>query len=205
MNDTIKIKLQGIGPDQYDIEEMIVGENGNILRVIPKAGNNEFRGLNLFVETCEIGKRPVLFRALGIYYLELPCVVTEVTPWTNEDYSAFETILFYPVTRTEDYMTAIYHKEYAISLNKKNLSPFYHKYNNIMGIEESLRDEVSNKISYIVSLNYEGLKLLRESRMPIASLMRKKIIEWEKIFPKAYFVIEYSKQFSNSSTKDIKP
>lgn len=195
MYQPVKIKLKALESDQYDVEEMIIDEEGSILRVIPKFFNKEYRGLNLFIETCGPGKKPVLLCALGMYYLELPCVVTEVTPWTNEDYSSFETILFYPVTTTEDFMGEIYHKEYAISLNKEDLSPIYQKYNNIMGIEEHLRDESSNIISFPVQLYGEGLKQILKSRKPIVNIMREKIAEWKKIIPEAYFMIEYSKKF----------
>lgn len=199
MNKPVKIKLKALESDQYDVEEMIIDKEGSILRVIPKHFNKEYRGLDLFIETCEPGEKPVILCALGMYYLKLPCIVTEVTPWTNEDYNSFETILFYPVTTTKDfmgyYMGEIYHKEYAISLNKEDLYPLYQKNSNIMGIEEHLRDESSNMISFPVRLYGESLKQILKSRKPVVNIMRKKIAEWKKIIPKAYFMIEYSKSF----------
>lgn len=195
MNKPVKIKLKALESDQYDVEEMIIDKEGSILRVIPKHFNKEYRGLDLFIETCEPGEKPVILCALGMYYLKLPCIVTEVTPWTNEDYNSFETILFYPVTITEDHMDEIYYKEHAITLNKEDLYPLYQKNCNIMGIEEYLRDESSNIISFPVRLYGEDLKQILKSRKPIVNIMRKKIAEWKKIIPKAYFMIEYSKSF----------
>lgn len=197
MSKIIKIKLQALEEGQYDIEEMIINGDGAILRVIPKAYNEEYKGMNLFIETCERGKSPTLLRALAIYNLMLPCIVTEVTDWTNEDYASFETISLYPVTITKDYTEEIYHKEMAITLNKDDLYPLYQKFNYIMGIEECLRNEQSTLISFPVRIDENNLKQIFKSRCPIALLMKRQLIEWKRVFPKAFLMIEYNTRFSN--------
>ena len=114
-----KIKLQALKEGEYDIEEIIVDDDGKIQRVIPKVYNEVYKGLNLYQETCEVGENPILLRALAIYGLMLPCVVSEAMDWINETYFSFENIIFYPVTTTEDYMKEIYYKDMSITLYSK--------------------------------------------------------------------------------------
>lgn len=188
-----KIKLQALKEGTYDIEEIFVDADGKIQRVIPKVYNEVYKGLSLYQETCEIGKNPIFLRALGIYALVLPCIVTKVTDWINEDYSNFEEILFYPVTTTEDYMEEIYHKELGIALNKDELRPLYQKYKNLMEIEEYVLNEQLTQIRYPVRL-YDD-KIFK-SRLAITIIMKRKIREWRKMLPRAYFMIEYCRHFT---------
>lgn len=198
MNKTIKIKLQALKEGECDVEEMFVNDEGDILRVIPRIYNEEYRGLNVYEDTCEVGKSPVFVRALAIYGLVLPCIVTEITDWTYENYSNYETILFYPVTVSEDYMEEIFHKDMGINLNKEDLFPLYQKYDNILGVEEYILNEQLTQISYPVRLYNDDLKKICKSRFPIASLMKQQLIEWRKVLPKAYFMLEYYAKFRRS-------
>lgn len=195
MSKVKKMKLQPLNEGECDIKEMFINEDGKILRVIPKVYNKEYKGLNLYQETCEIGKNPIFLHAFAIYGLMLPCVVTEAIDWVNEDYSNFEEILFYPATTTEDYMEEICYKDMAITLNKNDFYPLYQKYNNILGIEEYILDEDFNQISYPVRLyDWKGIV---KSRFTITTLMRQQLREWRKVLPKAYFILEYRKRFSD--------
>lgn len=195
MSNIKKIKLQALKEGECDVEEIFVDADGKIQRVIPKVYNEVYKGLSLYQETCEVGKSPVFLRALAIYGLTLPCVVTEATDWYSEDYANFETILFYPVTITEDYMEEIYHKELGIALNKNDMEPLYQKYKNIIGIEEYDLNEQLTQICYPVRL-YDD-KILK-SRLAITAILRQKIKEWSKVLPKAYFLIEYYAKFRKS-------
>ncbi|KAA5264860.1 hypothetical protein [Bacteroides faecis] len=191
-----KIKLQALKEGEYDIEEIIVDDDGKIQRVIPKVYNEVYKGLNLYQETCEVGENPILLRALAIYGLMLPCVVSEAMDWINETYFSFENIIFYPVTTTEDYMKEIYYKDMSITLDKDAFYPLYQKYNNILGIEEYILDEHSEIISYPIRI--DNLNWIFKSRCTIATLMKQQLMEWRKILPNAHFMIEYCAKFQLS-------
>lgn len=85
---SIRLKLQPIKDEPYDIEEMTVilsGENiGEIVSVYPESLSPDYADLSVWIETCKEDHSPVLFTALGMYNIQLPCIVQKIT--VGEDY-----------------------------------------------------------------------------------------------------------------------
>lgn len=78
----IKIKLQSLNEQQFDLEDMdIILDNSciaEIVSVYPSSFIKEYSDQAIWAETATIGQSPVLLQALGMYNIKLPCIVTEV-------------------------------------------------------------------------------------------------------------------------------
>ena len=77
-----EIKLQSSDNSDYPVDSMIVqivGEYASIEYMEPESLLNEYREYQLISSTINKGNKPTLFGVLGIYYFQLPCIVTEVT------------------------------------------------------------------------------------------------------------------------------
>lgn len=85
---SIRLKLQPIKDEPCDIEEMTVilyGDDiGEIVSVYPESLSPDYADLSLWIETCKEGHSPVLLTALGMYNIQLPCVVQKIIE--NGDY-----------------------------------------------------------------------------------------------------------------------
>ncbi len=193
MGRVIKMKLEALEEGQFEIEEMTVSmDDGAILRVIPEFYNKEYQGHCLYVDTCVVGQRPVLIRALAIFNLRLPGIVTDMIDWVDKDYDGIDRILFYPVTVDDEYQGTV-RKDLAISLDKGDYLPLYQRYASILEIKNYCRDGCLGDICFPVELYEKDLKRVFRTKKDICTLLKKQIEKWteELDFQSMVFVIEY--------------
>ncbi len=193
MGRIIKMKLKALEEGQFEIEEMTVSlDDGAILGVIPEFYYKEYKGQSLYADTCLVGERPILVRALAIFNLRLPGIVTDVIDWIDKDYDWIDKILFYPVTVDDGYQGTV-RRELAVSLDKGEYQPLYRRYVSMLAIKSYCRNELSGDVSFPVELYEKDLKRIFRTRKPICILMREQIEKWQKelSFQQMVFVVEY--------------
>lgn len=187
------MKLEAMEKGQFEIEEMTVSmDDGVIQGVIPSFYNEEYRGQNLYADTCEVGKSPVLFRVLAIFNLELPGIVTDRIDWVDKDYEGIDKVLFYPVTIDDEY-EGTGRRDLAINLDTKEYYFLYRRYEDILGIGGYCRDELSGDVCFPVDLYEKDLKCVFRTKRDICTLLKKQVEEWKREldFQSMVFVIEY--------------
>ena len=193
MGRIIKMKLKALEEGQFEIEEMTVSlDDGAILGVIPEFYYKEYKGQSLYADTCLVGERPILVRALAIFNLRLPGIVTDVIDWIDKDYDWIDKILFYPVTVDDGYQGTV-RRELAVSLDKGEYQSLYRRYVSMLAIKSYCRNELSGDVSFPVELYEKDLKRIFRTRKPICILMREQIEKWQKelSFQQMVFVVEY--------------
>lgn len=193
------MKLEAIEKGQFEIEEITVSmDNGVILGVIPAFYYEEYRRYRLYVDTCEVGKRPVFVRALAIFNLELPGIVTDIINWVGVDYEGIDRILIYPVTIDEDY-EGTKRKDLAIRIDKKEYSLLYRRYKDILGIGGYCRDELSEGISFVIEPNEKDWKRVFRTKKRICAQVKSQMENWkeELSFQLIEFSVEYISLINN--------
>ena len=191
-----KIKLESVEYGQFNVEEMIISDDGKILRVLPKVCSAGYEGVSFWPETCVVGEKPIILQVLGTYNLALPCIVTEVKKWIDEDYDNFSSIQLYPTTITDDYMGELLHKDLAIKIDKVEFYSIYQKYNHIFGIDQYRLEEEQQQVSFPVEINQQALKHIK-SRNSIIAQIKNQLKIWSEEIPRVHFIIEYSMPFTS--------
>lgn len=202
MGKIIKMKLEAIEKGQFEIEEMTVSvDDGKILEVIPAFYYEEYKGYSLYIDTCEVGKRPVLGCALAIFNLELPALVTDTIDWVDKDYDGIDEILFYPVIIDVEYEGTM-RNDLAVRLNKKEYYLLYRRYGDILGIRGYCRDELSGNIFFLIELYDKDWSRVFRTKKPICTQIRSQIEMWKRelSFESMVFTVEYV-SLSNNDTK----